>query len=98
MTEFWIETGPDALVAARELLAQNSVGGEKARLIVEYAEGQGGDTLAYWQLRLGPLFGKTKKCSMGWSAKELGLPLSSLIEINSRTWDFVREQERVRRP
>jgi len=97
MTAIKYEASSKAMADYRALLQQDSEIGAKTRLIVEYARREGGDILAYWQLKKGPLFGKTTMASMEQCAKELDLPLSRVVEINSQTWDWVADQVEHRR-
>lgn len=98
MAAMRFEISAETLSDAQALLREESEVGEKARLIVEYAERQGGDTLSYWQLKKGPLFGTTNMCTMEWCARDLNLPLSRVIEINDRTWAWVQAQAKPRQP
>lgn len=98
MTAMRFETSAKGMADARRLLEMDTVTGEKARLIVKYAQFEGGLTLQYWQLKKGPLFGTTNVCTMAWCAKELDVPLSRIVEINDRTWTWVLEQVEAWRP
>lgn len=92
MAAMRFEITAEGLNKAQLLIRGDSKMGKKLRLIAEYAEREGGDTLEYWQLKKGPLFGTTNISNMEWCARELNLPLSRVIEINERTWAWVQAQ------
>lgn len=86
------------IVKYQQALARDTPLAAKWRLVVEYARDNGGLTLDYWEMKMGPLFGKPSRAGTADCARELGVPVSDLAEIATRTWEWVDNRMETNTP
>ncbi|SRR6266702_5190494 len=85
-----IQLSPEDLKSLRDVMDADPVSTKLRVLIVDYATKEGGQTLAFWRLFQGFLFGEPHMMSADEVAKRMGLPVSKMHAIYAETMEAVQ--------